>query len=78
VPSAPETQWAERTSLARQRSTLAFLLIAALLATHTHAWLGVSAALVVAAAGLRAHSQRELTLATLLAAATAVMIVVIA
>jgi hypothetical protein len=74
VPSAPDrTQWAERTSLARQRSALAFLLIAALLATHTHAWLGVSAALVIAAAGLRAHSPRELALATVLASVTGVL-----
>jgi hypothetical protein len=55
---------------------LAFLLIAALLATHAHAWLGVSAALVIAAAGLRAHSPRELALATGLAAVTAVLVVV--
>jgi len=76
VPSAPETQWAERTALARQRSTLAFLLIAALLLTHTHAWLGVSAALVVAAAGLRSYSPRELALATVLAAVCAALIMV--
>jgi hypothetical protein len=76
VPSAPETQSAERTALARQRSVLAFLLIAALLATHAHAWLGVSAALVIAAAGLRAHSPRELALATVLASLTAVLVVV--
>jgi hypothetical protein len=76
VPSGPETQWAERTGLARQRSTLSFVLIAALLATHAHAWLGISAALVIAAAGLRAHSPRELALATGLAAVTATMIVI--
>jgi hypothetical protein len=76
VPSAPDTQWAERTSLARQRSILAFLLIAALLATHAHEWLGLSAALLVAAAGLRAHSPRELALATGLAALCATAIVV--
>jgi hypothetical protein len=75
VPSAPETQWAERTGLARQRSALSFVLISALLATHTHAWLGISAALLVAALGLRAHSPRELALATGLAAVTATMIV---
>jgi hypothetical protein len=76
VPSAPDSQWAERTGLARQRSALAFLLIAALLATHAHAWLGVSAALLIAAAGLRAHSPRELALATGLAAVFATAIVV--
>jgi hypothetical protein len=76
VPSAPDTQWAERTSLARQRSLLAFVLIAALLATHAHVWLGVSAALVIAAAGLRAHSPRELALATVLAAVTAALVVI--
>jgi hypothetical protein len=77
VPSGrDDTQWVERTRLARQRSALSFLLIAALLATHTHAWLGVSAALVIAAAGLRAHSPRELALATLLAAVTGAMVVI--
>jgi hypothetical protein len=76
VPSAPETQWAERTALARQRSILAFLLIAALLLTHAHEWLGVSAALVVAAAGLSARSPRGLAFATGLAAVVAVAIVV--
>ena len=75
MPSAPDTQWAERTSLARQRSILAFLLIAALLATHAHEWLGVSAALLVAAAGLRARSPVELALSTGLAAACAIAIV---
>jgi hypothetical protein len=76
VPSAPDTQSAERTSLARQRSVLAFLLIAALLATHAHAWLGLSAGLIIAAAGLRAHSPRELALATVLAAVTAMLVVI--
>jgi hypothetical protein len=76
VPSAPETQFRERTTLARERSLLAFLLISALLLTHTHEWLAVSAALVVAAAGLRSHSPRELALATALAAACAALIVV--
>ena len=76
MPSAPESQWAERTALAKQRSTLAFVLIAALLATHAHAWLGVSAALLVAAAGLSARSPRMLALATGLAAVAAVAIVV--
>ena len=76
MPSAPETQFRERTALARERSLLAFLLIAALLLTHTRTWLAVSAALVVAAAGLRSHSPRELALATALAAATAALVVV--
>lgn len=76
MPSAPETQWVERTSLARQRSVLAFLLISALLVTHSRAWLGVSAALIIAAAGLRAHSPRELALATVLASVTGVLVVV--
>ena len=76
MPSAPETQFRERTALARQRSLLAFLLIAALLLTHTRAWLAVSAALVVGAAGLRSHSPRELALATVLAAVCAAMVVV--
>jgi hypothetical protein len=76
VPSAPETQFRERTALARERSLLAFLLIAALVLTHTHAWLAVSGALVIAAAGLRAHSPRELALATVLAAACATLVVV--
>jgi hypothetical protein len=76
VPSGPETQFRERTALARQRATLAFTLIAAMLLTHTHEWLAVSAALVVLAAGLRAHSPRELALATCLAAAAAMLVVV--
>ena len=76
MPSAPETQWAERTALARQRSVLAFLLIAALLATHSHEWLGLSAALLVAAAGLRARSPRALALTTGLTALCAAAIVV--
>ena len=76
MPSAPETQFRERTTLARERSLLAFLLIAALLLTHTREWLAVSAALVVGAAGLRSHSPRELSLATVLAAACAALIVV--
>ena len=39
MPSGPETQFRERTALARQRATLAFTLIAAMLLTHTHEWL---------------------------------------
>jgi hypothetical protein len=76
VPSAPDTQAAERTRLARQRSALSFLFIAVLLATHAHAWLGVSAGLLIAAAGLRAHSPRALALTTGLAAAFAALVVV--
>ena len=76
MPSAPETQWAERTALARQRSVLAFLLISALLATHAHEWLGISAALLVAAAGLRARTPRALALTAALAALCATAIVV--
>ena len=75
MPSAPDSLYVERTRLARQRSGLAFLLIAALLATHAHEWLGISAALLVAAVGLRARSPRELALATGFAAAAAAVIV---
>ena len=76
MPYAPETQWRERTGLARQRSALAFLLIAALLVTHSHAWLGVSAALLVAASALRSRSPLALALTTVLAAVRAAVIVV--
>lgn len=77
MPSAPDTQWAERTRLAWQRSRLAFLLIAALLATHSHEWLGISAALLVAAAGLRATTPRALVVTTVLAGAAATVIVTV-
>jgi hypothetical protein len=77
VPSAPETQWRERTILARQRSAIALALIAVLLLTHTQAWLGVSAALLVGAAGLGVRSERTLTAATLLAAVCALLIVAV-
>ena len=73
---APETQWRERTALARQRSTLAFVVIAILLLTHTRAWLGVSAGLLVAAAGLGARSELALAGATLLAAVLAAVVVI--
>jgi hypothetical protein len=76
VPSAPETQWAERTRLARQRSVLAFVLIAALLATHARSWLAISAALLVLAAALAARSPLALAATTVLAAACAAVIVV--
>jgi hypothetical protein len=75
VPSAPETQWRQRTALARQRSSLAFLLIGALMATHTHAWLGVSAALLVIAGGLRADTPGALAAVTGFAAVCAAVIV---
>ena len=74
MPSAPETQWRERTALAWQRVSLAFVLIGALMATHTHAWLGVSAALLVIAGGLGARRPRELAGATAFAAVCAVVI----
>jgi hypothetical protein len=73
----PETQWRERTALARQRSTLAFVLIAMLLLTHATEWLGVSAALLVAAAGLGARSELALAAATVLAAVFATVIVAV-
>jgi hypothetical protein len=75
VPSTPETQARERTALARQRSALAFVLVGALMATHTHAWLGVSAALLVIAGGLRARTPRGLAAVTVLAALCAATIV---
>jgi hypothetical protein len=73
----PETQFRERTALARQRSALALVLISALLLTHAHAWLGASAALLVAAVGLSARSPAALTAATLMAAVCATAIVVV-
>jgi hypothetical protein len=75
VPSAPDSQWRQRTALARQRAALAFVLIGALMATHTHAWLGVSAALLVIASGLRAHTPRALTAVTAFASVCAALIV---
>ena len=75
MPSTPETQARERTALARQRSALAFVLVGALMATHTHAWLGVSAALLVIAGGLRARTPRGLAAVTVLAALCAATIV---
>jgi len=71
----PETQWRERTALAWQRSTLAFVVIAMLLLTHATAWIGVSAALLVGAAGLGARSELALAAATVLAAVFAAVIV---
>jgi hypothetical protein len=75
VPSAPDTQWRQRTALAHQRVSLSFVLIGALMATNTHAWLGVSAALLVIAGGLRAHTPRALAAVTLFASAAAAVIV---
>jgi hypothetical protein len=75
VPSAPETQWRQRTALAHQRATLAFLLIGALMATHAHVWLGVSAGLLVAAGGLHARAPRELAAVTVFAAVCATLVV---
>jgi hypothetical protein len=73
----PESLWAERTALARERSELALVVIAALLLTHAHAWLGAAAALLVAAVGLMARSPRALTAATILAAVCAALIVAV-
>jgi hypothetical protein len=75
VPSAPDSLYRQRTALAQQRATLAFVLIGALMATHTHVWLGVSAGLLVIAAGLRAHTPRQLATVTVLAAAASVLVV---
>jgi hypothetical protein len=72
---AADTQWRERTALARQRSSLALVVIAALLLTHATAWLGVSAALIVGAAGLGARSELAIAGATVLAAVLAAIIV---
>ena len=67
----PETQWAERTRLARERSTLAIVVIAMLLAAHGHAAFGVASGLLVAAAGLAAREPRHLAFAAVLAAVCA-------
>jgi hypothetical protein len=75
--AAPLTQFRERTALARQRSSLALVLIAMLLLTHSHAGLAVVAAGVIAAAGLAAHTPRTLTAASGLAAVAAAAIVVL-
>jgi hypothetical protein len=72
----PETLFRERTELARQRSTLALVLVGVLMLTHAHAWLGASAALLVAAAGLAARSPAALTVATGFAAVFAALIVI--
>jgi hypothetical protein len=67
----PETQWAERTRLARERSMLAVVVIAALLAAHGHTAFGLASGLLVAATGLGAREPRRLTFAAVLAAACA-------
>jgi hypothetical protein len=72
----PETQYRERTALARQRSALALVLVGLLMLTHTHAWLGASAGLLVAAAGLGARSPQHLAAAAGLAAVCAAVIVI--
>ena len=77
MPSAPETQWRERTGLARQRSSLAFVLIAAVMLTHGHEWLGVSAALLVAAGGLSARSPLAFAAVTMFAAVSSALLVTV-
>ena len=73
----PDTQARERTALARQRSSLAFTFIGALLMTHSHAWLGVAAGLIVAAAGWSSHSPRALAATAVLAAAFAALVLTV-
>jgi Na+-translocating ferredoxin:NAD+ oxidoreductase RnfD subunit len=63
----PETQWMERTRLARERSMLAVVAIAALLAVHGHTVFGVASGLLVAAVGLASREPRHLAFAALLA-----------
>jgi hypothetical protein len=67
----PETQFVERTSLARERSMLAIVVIAALLAAHGRDAFGVAAGLLVAAVGLGAREPRHLAFAAFLAAVCA-------
>ena len=67
----PETQWMERTRLARERSMLAIVAIAALLTVHGHDAFGLAAGLLVAAVGLAAREPRRLAFAALLAAVCA-------
>lgn len=64
----PDTQWMERTRLARERSMLAIVVIASLLAVHGHTAFGVVSGLLVAAIGLAARGPRHLAIAALLAA----------
>ena len=62
-----DTQWMERTRLARERSMLAMIAIAALLAAQVHTAFGIAAGLLVAAVGLAAREPRQLAFAALLA-----------
>jgi hypothetical protein len=67
----PDTQWAERTRLARERSMLAIVVIAALLAAHGRDAFGLASGLLVAAVGLPARGPRQMAFAALLAAVCA-------
>jgi hypothetical protein len=67
----PDTQWMERTRLARERSMLAVVVIAALLVVHGHTAFGLASGLLVAAVGLSAREPRRLAYAAVLAAACA-------
>ena len=67
----PETQWMERTRLARERSMLAFIAIAALLTVHSHDAFGLAAGLLVAAVGLASREPRHLAFGAALAAGCA-------
>ena len=73
----PDSQARERTALARQRSSLAFTFIGALLMTHTDAWLGVAAGLLVVAGGWSSRSPRALAATTVLAATCAALVVTV-
>jgi hypothetical protein len=73
VRSPPDTQWLERTRLARERSMLAIVVIAALLAAHGRDPFGVVAGLLVAAVGLSARDARRMAFAGLLASVCAVV-----
>jgi hypothetical protein len=74
----PDTQWVERTRLARERSMLAIVVIAALLAAHGRDPFGVASGLLVAAVGLAAHEPRHLAFAGLLAAVCAALSLLLA
>jgi hypothetical protein len=67
----PDTQWLERTRLARERSMLAIVAIAALLVVHGHAAFGLASGLLVAAVGLAARDPRQLAFAAALASGCA-------
>jgi hypothetical protein len=64
-----DTQWVERTRLARERSMLAIVAISALLAVHGHTAFGLASGLLVAAVGLGAREPRHLAFAAVLASA---------